>query len=480
MKKDLLIIIILIICMISSTSSQSKINTLNIISSKYDIILENIDTSESNYNKDQIGEIKAFKEITSNKQILIIPTMNSISSEEKYNFKEYFSKSTKDMLIGRLLVERFVGEESFFSDYLNSLPTTFSDYYHFDEKEQEEFQRRSLNVHSFENRRSNFDNLIRKIPSSEIPSQLLNYNLYNWASSIVECYSFAAQKQFNAEVKKLFKYSYTKNTYKESSLPLTKLNEEELLLIPGLNLFEQGRFNHSSGNNFSSSLFSYKEHIYLNSDRYVEEGEKIYNDIQFQSNINLFESCGLIINDYYHEELIIKLNNKNWTLIQFDLCKSIDCISLRPNYKNPSKLIANPTLKIKKEFDFRLLNICQIDQLNFSNDMKNSEEIFISTAKSIRERKRISNENYIKALSKCDLLIKEYLNISKKTSIEEDVVDFENLDETKCGKCNNRRIIYKYAISQKSIINSQLLMFKNRLIKEEYNHISGYLKKRYI
>ena len=143
MKKDLLFLNIIIISMISFTISQSKINTLNKISSKYDIILENIDTTENNYNTDQKEDIKALREITSNKQILIIPTMNSISSEEQYNFKEYFSNSTKDMLIGRLLVERFVGEESFFFEYLSSLPLTFSDYYHFDEKEQDEFQRQA-------------------------------------------------------------------------------------------------------------------------------------------------------------------------------------------------------------------------------------------------------------------------------------------------------------------------------------------------
>lgn len=461
-------IFLTIILIIYSYTFSSKIKTLKEMISKYEIIIENLDLSENNEN------IISSREITFNKQILIIPTAYTISSNENYQFKEYFSKNKKELLIGRLLVEKFIGEESYFYEFISSLPKLHHDFYHFSEKEKEEFFKRSLNSHNFILRKENYENLIKKIPSSEIPSQLLNFNLYNWASSIIDCYGFLVEKQYYHEVKKLYKYSTIMNKQNENNVKY-QIDNEEILLIPGLNLFSQGEFKNIQGNNFQSSLFAYKDHIYLNSDRFIEEGSEILNEIQFQPNIELFQSCGKVINDFYHEEVIIKLDISNWSLLKFDLCKNIDCLSINPNFKNPKKNSSHPEIVLKNQFDFRFLNICQIDQLKFNENSKENEEIFKKSIKLLKGNKRISNKLYYKALLRCNQILGEYLSRSKKSNLIDDILEVnQNKNEI------NMQTILRYTISQKRIINSHFNMLRNRLIRENLNEINGDLKNSYI
>jgi len=458
---------IILVLIFISLSISSKIKDINNLISKYEILIENLDLSEKN------EKIISSREISYNKQILIIPTAYTISSNENYQFKNYFSRNTKEMLIGRLLVEKFIGEESFFFEFISSLPK-IHDFYHFSEKEKEEFFKRSLNSHNFSSRKENFENLIKKIPSSEIPSQLLNFNLYSWANSIIDCYGFLVEKQYYPEVKKLYRYSSIKLKQKDNIVSY-KIEDEEILLIPGLNLFEQGEFKNINGNNFQSSLFAYKDHIYLNSDRFIEEGEEIFNEIQFQPNIELFESCGKVINDFYHEEVKIKLNIKNWSLLKFDLCKNIDCLSTKPNYRNPKKNSSNPELILKNQFDIRLLNICQIDQIEFNEDSNNNEEIFKKSLRYLKENRKISDNLYYKSLIKCNKILIEFLKISKKSSLKDDLYEY-NINKHE----KNKETILRYTISQKRILNSHLNMFRNRIIRENINEINGDLKNFYL
>ena len=99
---------------------------------------------------------------------MIIPTKNILSSEEDYQFKQYFSKSHKEKLIGRLLIERFLGNESLFYNFIEDLPKTeeINDYYHFSDEHKTEFTRRSMVNHNFSDRKSEYESLIRKIPSN--------------------------------------------------------------------------------------------------------------------------------------------------------------------------------------------------------------------------------------------------------------------------------------------------------------------------
>jgi hypothetical protein len=146
-------------------------------------------------------------------------------------------------------------------------------------------------------------------------------------------------KYFN-EVKRLFR--------------IVTLNDknEEVILVPGLELFKSGQFKQSSntGNNLVTSLFAYKEHIYLNSDRYFDEGEQVYNELQFLPNIKLFEYCGTFVNGYIHEEMTINISNKQWTLKKLNLCSELDCIS---------KGTTSAAFTLKLEFNYKFLTYCQ-------------------------------------------------------------------------------------------------------------------------
>jgi len=112
----------------------------------------------------------AVREISTNKQLLIIPTTNIMSSEEDYQFKNYFSKNSKEKLIGRLLIEKFVSGDSYFNVFIESLPKIeeLTDMYHYSQNHKDEFEKRSLVSFTLKDRRLEYDNLVRKIPLNVI------------------------------------------------------------------------------------------------------------------------------------------------------------------------------------------------------------------------------------------------------------------------------------------------------------------------
>ncbi len=144
-----------VVCVLSSNSM------LNSLVDKYEAIVENLEMNPS-------GELKASKEITTNRQIMIIPTAKVISSEENYQFKEYFSRSNKEKLVGRLLIERFIGNASYYYEYIESLPKPdqLEDYYHYSDANKEELEKRSIIKYTWADRRNEYDTLITKIPSN--------------------------------------------------------------------------------------------------------------------------------------------------------------------------------------------------------------------------------------------------------------------------------------------------------------------------
>jgi len=154
-KRIKLFLYLIVLNVIYSTNIEKLIN-------KYDSILEDISINEDN------GELKAKKEINTNKQILIIPTRNIMSSEEKYQFEEYFSRSVKEKLVGRLLIERFIGNESYFYEFIENLPKPYEliDFYHYSENDKVELNKRNLINYNFKDRKADFDALITKIPSN--------------------------------------------------------------------------------------------------------------------------------------------------------------------------------------------------------------------------------------------------------------------------------------------------------------------------
>jgi hypothetical protein len=144
------------------------------------------------------------------------------------------------------------------------------------------------------------------------------------------------KKKYYTEVKRLKRYIGEKDV--------------DIILIPGLNIFKRGEYKATIGNNLGTNLFAYKEHIYLNSDRYIDEGHSVFNEIQFQPNIKLFHTTGRIIQGYYHEEMVIQVQNKDWTLTKINLCKDLDCLP---------KGLSTPQFTLKYDLNHPLLTFCQ-------------------------------------------------------------------------------------------------------------------------
>lgn len=459
------ILSILLIKNSTQQTNESKISQMNKVVSTFKAILENIDQNESSYTESQGKKLISSEEITVNKQMLIIPTTNTISSEENFQFEEYFNRSAKERLIGRLLLEKTLDKDSVFYDFISSLPKEFNDYYHFSSNHIDDFDKRSLNKHSFENRQESFDTLVRKIPSNTIPSHMLNFDQYNWASSVVNCFGVVSEKKYFSEVKKLDLYSVS-NQDKLS-------NSKEILLIPGLNLFSKGSFSSYGNINLKSSLFAYKEHIYLNSDRYVDEHQPIYNELQFQSNPDLFEYCGMFVEGSFHEEVVVQIKNSGWNLYQYDLCKSINCVP-KNKFSYGFSSINSPFFILKYEFNNKLLTMCSIDQFN-SN--KTTEEELINTVRLLKNNKKISKNNYMRSLVKCHEYLKDFIKKSNKTPIEQDL---KSLHLNKNSGDEKLDLVLKYSISQKKIINYHLNSFISRFIKETESDIFGSIKNNYV
>lgn len=130
------------------------------MSKKFDAIVESIDLITEQGQTKMIAK----KEITTNKQILIIPSRNVMTSEANYQFKEFFSKNNKEKLVGRLLIEKFIGNESYFFDFVENLQKSeqLLDYYHYTQNNKNNFQKRSIIQYKFSDRKSEYDSLMSR------------------------------------------------------------------------------------------------------------------------------------------------------------------------------------------------------------------------------------------------------------------------------------------------------------------------------
>jgi hypothetical protein len=87
-----------------------------------------------------------------------------MTSEANYQFKEFFSKNNKEKLVGRLLIEKFIGNESYFYDFIENLkkPENLLDIHHYTQNNKVNFLRRSLIQYRFPDRKSEYDSLISR------------------------------------------------------------------------------------------------------------------------------------------------------------------------------------------------------------------------------------------------------------------------------------------------------------------------------
>ena len=243
--------IILIYIIIPVLSLETNFNE---IKTHYEIITDNIKYDPNT------NSIKSISDIQTHQQIAIIPLNKVMSSSEPYQFEEFFNKNYKEQLIGRLLIEKFIGVNSTYYYFIKSLPSSedLTDYNHFTESHIKEFNNRIfINNNNYINQnqqlKNEYQQILQKIPSNPMTSALLTFELFNWANSIVTMYGM-----------KFSKYSYYKDVKRIQTYFQDVSNNEEICLVPGLNMFNKGTFSNSLGNNFLSNVYIYKSNIYLN------------------------------------------------------------------------------------------------------------------------------------------------------------------------------------------------------------------------
>ncbi len=94
----------------------------------------------------------------------------------------------------------------------------------------------------------------------------------------------------------------------------------------------------------------------------------------------------------------------------------------------------------------------------------------------LKLERRINKQNYIRASSRCSIILREYIINAKKTSIVKDINDLSK------GNYNDEKekTIIQFSLSQKKIIFHHFKIFRNQLIKEFKNDIFFGLKNKYV
>ncbi len=120
-----------------------------------------------------------------------------------------------------------------------------------------------------------------------------------------------------------------------------------------------------------------------------------------------------------------------------------------------------------------IFNYIRIDQLTQEDDVGRSY-------RQLTMVKKISEENYVKALMKCNNILSEFSNESEKQGKTSLIKDINDLKAGHKSMPKVKKEIVEFAISQKKLINYHKKMFINRLIKEVNRDIWTKYKSNYI
>ena len=128
-------------------------------------------------------------------------------STEDYEFKQYFKASNKLELIGRLIIESFIETDSFFHEYIATLPKKLSDPFHLSATNKDILVKHSfIKANTLESRKAQFESLKNRIPLSQLPEGLLSFEAFNWTSSIINCYGYGMKRHYHESVKSVEKH----------------------------------------------------------------------------------------------------------------------------------------------------------------------------------------------------------------------------------------------------------------------------------
>ncbi len=106
----------------------------------------------------------------------------------------------------------------------------------------------------------------------------------------------------------------------------------------------------------------------------------------------------------------------------------------------------------------------------------NDEDDASTSYRMLKNNRKISPDNYNRALARCTRVIKEFLKNSKKTTIVKDLGDLMK----KKLRNSEEETIVRFSLSQKKVLFNQIKLFNNRLMKEFETEVFSDLKSKYM
>lgn len=250
----------------------------------------------------------AFRDLYRKDLIFSIPLNLTLHPLEDYPFKEYFNISTKDTLIGRLIIEKILGNESSFYPWLESLPKPFEmkDLYHFSSSELQDFLNRSYEEFIYlKSRKEKFFKIRKNIPLDVLNEASFNYDIYNWAASIIDSYSCYYELDHYDHSKLGVIRLLSPNLQGTANLILIPLLEKTR--IAGLELQKPGVFNEDFDE--SPHLFRYiaqkGDNLELRAQRLIEKGNFVQ-ILDAKSNREYLQYNGFLLQDENAKDFFLK------------------------------------------------------------------------------------------------------------------------------------------------------------------------------
>ena len=253
-------------------------------------------------------KFKASRDLYRKELIFSIPLNNTLHPLEDYPFKEYFNLSSKDTLIGRLIIEKILGNESSLYFWMESLPkpNEMNDLYHFSSIELQDFLSRSYEEFTnLKNRKEKYLKIRKNLPQEVLNEQSFNYEVYNWAASIVDSwgcfYEFDSYEPGKLGVVRLM----NPNILGISNLILIPLIER--IGISGIEIQKPGVFNEDYEENPQSFKYIIQkgENLEIRTQKLIEKGEEV-KLIDGKSNREYIQYNGILLKEDHAKDFLLR------------------------------------------------------------------------------------------------------------------------------------------------------------------------------
>ena len=254
-------------------------------------------------------DLEATRDIYRKDLIFSIPLNATLHPLEDYAFKEFFNISSKDTLIGRLIIERLLSNVSSLFPWLETLPKPkdMTDLFHFNDRDLGEFLSRSFEDFPYlKSRKEKFLKIRKNIPISLLNEQSLNFETYNWAASVVDAHACVYELDTHDPSRLGVVRLHNPATLSSGNLILIPLMEK--IHITGFENAKPGVFNEDYEEN--PQLFRYiqqkGDRLEVRAQKLIEKGSKVSLS-DSKSNREYIQYHGILVQEEQAKDFLLKL-----------------------------------------------------------------------------------------------------------------------------------------------------------------------------